>query len=245
MFLWKSSSSLKTGNHSLGLKKKKREKYSEGFCTKIKKDRLSHRCQCFTNSSSIRETGSSVHLLFLQVITQIKPCHQLDCCPGFKVWFVTWTIPVWTIQRLERLRVKSTTLTTPCKQCFSPLHSSHRNESEYTIISRYVCLDHAVFMMFLCHVRISGMLIELQTLLVDRSIISKAQRLADDIDQWNSLLQYNPDVGKRTTQISINSDIRGVQMWVPSNRCNNRMEKRETCYGKQALIKKNTLLHLH
>lgn len=67
-------------------------------------------------------------------------------------------------------------------------------------------------MMFLCHVRISGMLIELQTLLVDRSIISKAQRLADDIDQWNSLLQYNPDVGKRTTQISINSDIRGVQM---------------------------------
>lgn len=67
-------------------------------------------------------------------------------------------------------------------------------------------------MMFLCHVRISGMLIELQTLLVDRSIISKAQRFADDIDQWNSLLQYNPDVGKRTTQISINSDIRGVQM---------------------------------
>lgn len=67
-------------------------------------------------------------------------------------------------------------------------------------------------MMFLCHVRISGMLIELQTLLVDRSIISKAQRLADDIDQWNSLLQYNPDVGKRTTQISINSDIRSVQM---------------------------------
>lgn len=67
-------------------------------------------------------------------------------------------------------------------------------------------------MMFLCHVRISGMLIELQTLLVDRSIISKAQRLADDVDQWNSLLQYNPDVGKRTTQISINSDIRGVQM---------------------------------
>lgn len=56
------------------------------------------------------------------------------------------------------------------------------------------------------------MLIELQTLLVDRSIISKAQRFADDIDQWNSLLQYNPDVGKRTTQIPINSDIRGVQM---------------------------------
>ncbi|XP_075891700.1 phospholipid-transporting ATPase ABCA1 [Nelusetta ayraudi] len=43
---------------------------------------------------------------------------------------------------------------------------------------------------------ISGMLIELQTLLVDRSIISKAQRLADDIDQWNSLLQYNPDVAQ-------------------------------------------------
>lgn len=67
-------------------------------------------------------------------------------------------------------------------------------------------------MMFLCHVRISGMLIELQTLLVDRSILNKAQRLADDIDQWNSLLQYSPDDGERTTQISINSDIRGVQM---------------------------------
>lgn len=59
-----------------------------------------------------------------------------------------------------------------------------------------------VSMMFLCHARISGMLIELQTLLVDRSILSKAQQLADDIDQWNSFLQYNPEDGKRTKQIS-------------------------------------------
>lgn len=74
------------------------------------------------------------------------------------------------------------------------------------------CLDHVFFMMFLCHVRISGLLIELQTLLVDRTILSKALQLADDIDQWNSLLQYNPDDGKRTTQISIYSDIRRTQM---------------------------------
>lgn len=69
-------------------------------------------------------------------------------------------------------------------------------------------------MIFLCHVRISGMLIDLQTLLVDRSILSKAQQLAYDIDQWDSLSQFNPDDGKRTTQISINNDIRGVNVSV-------------------------------
>lgn len=42
------------------------------------------------------------------------------------------------------------------------------------------------------------MLIELQTLLVNRSILSKAQLLADDLDQWPSVLsQSNPGNGKR------------------------------------------------
>lgn len=57
-------------------------------------------------------------------------------------------------------------------------------------------------MTFLSHVRISGLLIELQTLLVDRSVLSKAQQLADDIDQWNSLLQFNPGDGRRTTHLN-------------------------------------------
>ncbi|XP_045920999.1 phospholipid-transporting ATPase ABCA1-like isoform X1 [Micropterus dolomieu] len=40
---------------------------------------------------------------------------------------------------------------------------------------------------------IAGMLIELQTLLVNRSILSKARLLADDLDQWASVLpQTNP-----------------------------------------------------
>ncbi|XP_059210648.1 phospholipid-transporting ATPase ABCA1-like [Centropristis striata] len=40
---------------------------------------------------------------------------------------------------------------------------------------------------------IAGMLIELQTLLVNRSILSKAQLLADDLEQWDSVLsQSNP-----------------------------------------------------
>ncbi|XP_056298859.1 phospholipid-transporting ATPase ABCA1-like [Pseudoliparis swirei] len=40
---------------------------------------------------------------------------------------------------------------------------------------------------------ISGMLIELQTVLVNRSILSNAQLLADDLDQWGSVLsQTNP-----------------------------------------------------
>ncbi|XP_034412914.1 phospholipid-transporting ATPase ABCA1-like [Cyclopterus lumpus] len=40
---------------------------------------------------------------------------------------------------------------------------------------------------------IAGMLIELQTLLVNRSILSNAQLLADDLDQWESILsQANP-----------------------------------------------------
>ncbi|XP_044040431.1 phospholipid-transporting ATPase ABCA1-like isoform X2 [Siniperca chuatsi] len=40
---------------------------------------------------------------------------------------------------------------------------------------------------------IAGMLIELQTLLVNRSILSKAQLLADDLNQWASVLsQSNP-----------------------------------------------------
>lgn len=42
------------------------------------------------------------------------------------------------------------------------------------------------------------MLIELQTLLVNRSILSKAQLLADDLDQWDSVLsQSNLGNGKR------------------------------------------------
>lgn len=40
------------------------------------------------------------------------------------------------------------------------------------------------------------MLIELQTLLADRSILNKARLLADDIDRWNSVLQSNPGDGK-------------------------------------------------
>ncbi|XP_070711035.1 phospholipid-transporting ATPase ABCA1-like [Pempheris klunzingeri] len=40
---------------------------------------------------------------------------------------------------------------------------------------------------------IAGMLIELQTLLVNRSLLSKTQLLADDIDQWASVMsQSNP-----------------------------------------------------
>ncbi|XP_031140894.1 phospholipid-transporting ATPase ABCA1-like isoform X1 [Sander lucioperca] len=38
---------------------------------------------------------------------------------------------------------------------------------------------------------IAGMLIELQTLLVNRSILSKAQLLADDLDQWDSVLSQS------------------------------------------------------
>lgn len=46
--------------------------------------------------------------------------------------------------------------------------------------------------------RIAGMLIELQTLLVNRSILRKTKLLADDIDQWASVLsQSNPGNGKR------------------------------------------------
>lgn len=56
------------------------------------------------------------------------------------------------------------------------------------------------------YARIAGMLIELQTLLVNRSILSKAQLLADDIDQWTSVLsQSNPGNGKRT--------------WIPNSWC--------------------------
>ncbi|KAM6959867.1 phospholipid-transporting ATPase ABCA1 [Tautogolabrus adspersus] len=41
---------------------------------------------------------------------------------------------------------------------------------------------------------VAGMLIELQTLVVNRSILSKAQLLADDIEQWSSVLsQSDPD----------------------------------------------------
>ncbi|XP_075306746.1 phospholipid-transporting ATPase ABCA1 [Odontesthes bonariensis] len=40
---------------------------------------------------------------------------------------------------------------------------------------------------------IAGMLIELQTVLLDESILSKAQSLADDVDQWTSVLsKSNP-----------------------------------------------------
>ncbi|TNN85158.1 Retinal-specific ATP-binding cassette transporter [Liparis tanakae] len=49
---------------------------------------------------------------------------------------------------------------------------------------------------------IAGMLIELQTTLVNRSILSNAQLLADDLDQWDSVLsQTNPEDGSFTLMI--------------------------------------------
>uniref|UniRef100_UPI003AADC61F phospholipid-transporting ATPase ABCA1-like n=1 Tax=Centroberyx gerrardi TaxID=166262 RepID=UPI003AADC61F len=54
---------------------------------------------------------------------------------------------------------------------------------------------------------ISGILIELQTLLVNRSILSKTQRLADDIDQWASILSLsNPVNGQPVSLRSILDD---------------------------------------
>ncbi|XP_030287307.1 phospholipid-transporting ATPase ABCA1 isoform X1 [Sparus aurata] len=54
---------------------------------------------------------------------------------------------------------------------------------------------------------ISGMLIELQTLLVNRSILSKVQVLADDMDQWNSVMsQSNPGDGQPVILRSILRD---------------------------------------
>lgn len=159
-------------------------------------------CLYFTNNPSIRQAENSVHLLFFQATTQIKPCHQLACCPGFKVWFVTSTIRVWTIRRRGRSRVKSTTSTTPCRHYFFLLLLSsetyHTGMKVNTWWFHVLCLSQAcvLFFVFLCHVRISGMLIELQTLLADRSILNKARLLADDIDQWNSVLQSNPGDGK-------------------------------------------------
>lgn len=43
------------------------------------------------------------------------------------------------------------------------------------------------------------MLVELQTLVVNRSILSKALLLADDLEQWDSVLsQTNTAEGKNT-----------------------------------------------
>ncbi|KAM7366213.1 hypothetical protein PAMP_015672 [Pampus punctatissimus] len=54
---------------------------------------------------------------------------------------------------------------------------------------------------------ISGMLIELQTLLVNRSILSKVQLLADDVNQWASVMsQSNPDNGQPVILRSILRD---------------------------------------
>lgn len=45
--------------------------------------------------------------------------------------------------------------------------------------------------------RIAGVLIELQSLLVNRSVLSKVQLLAADVNQWSSILsQSNLDNGK-------------------------------------------------
>lgn len=47
--------------------------------------------------------------------------------------------------------------------------------------------------------RIAGMLIELQSVLADRSVLSKMQLLADDVDQWTSVLsKAEPGKGNRT-----------------------------------------------
>ncbi|XP_053199909.1 phospholipid-transporting ATPase ABCA1-like [Scomber japonicus] len=54
---------------------------------------------------------------------------------------------------------------------------------------------------------ISGMLIELQNLLVNRSILSKVQLLADDVDKWASVLsQSNPGNGQPVILRSILRD---------------------------------------
>ncbi|KAM9335582.1 phospholipid-transporting ATPase ABCA1 [Symphorus nematophorus] len=54
---------------------------------------------------------------------------------------------------------------------------------------------------------IAGILIELQTLLVNKSILSKAQLLADDINQWNSFMsQSDPDNGQPVILRSILRD---------------------------------------
>ncbi|XP_027894445.1 ATP-binding cassette sub-family A member 1 isoform X1 [Xiphophorus couchianus] len=46
---------------------------------------------------------------------------------------------------------------------------------------------------------IAGMLIELQSVLADRSVLSKMQLLADDVDQWTSVLsKAEPGKGNRT-----------------------------------------------
>lgn len=47
--------------------------------------------------------------------------------------------------------------------------------------------------------RITGMLIELQSVLADRSLLSKVQLLADDVDQWTSILsEAEPGRGNQT-----------------------------------------------
>ncbi|KAM4611576.1 phospholipid-transporting ATPase ABCA1 [Polymixia lowei] len=54
---------------------------------------------------------------------------------------------------------------------------------------------------------IAGILIELQTLLVNRSIITKIQWLADDVDQWTSVLsQSNPANGQSVPLGSVLND---------------------------------------
>lgn len=74
---------------------------------------------------------------------------------------------------------------------------THQNWTEHEMISDFTIYLRSV--LSFCRDRISGMLIELQTLLVNRSILSKAQSLADDIDQLTTVLsQSNPGYGKRT-----------------------------------------------
>lgn len=59
--------------------------------------------------------------------------------------------------------------------------------------------------------RVAGMLIELQTLLVNRSILSKAQLLAADINQLTSVFsQSNPGDGKRHQRCT---ELKGLKTW--------------------------------
>ena len=58
------------------------------------------------------------------------------------------------------------------------------------------------------------MLVELQTLLVNRSILSKAQMLAGDLEQWDAVLsQSNPGNGKRTPNSSC-TDLKTVALFI-------------------------------
>lgn len=61
------------------------------------------------------------------------------------------------------------------------------------------------------------MLIELQTLLVNRSVLSKAQMLVDDLEQWDAVLsQSNPGNGKRIPN-SWCTDLKTMALFMNNN----------------------------